>query len=396
MQAYFTARGSICSGQFPGDPVDLERLISQLIPDFTITLDGKINPPYKLFRTTDQTEVGTIDDLSSGEAQLITIGLDVLTMGSIWDLEEREQRLILIDEPDAHIHIDLQVLFADFLVQVAEKYTLQLIIATHSTTFMSAVGQFGDDNTSVLYLDRTKTEFEAQPFTAITKELTACLGGHALMGPLFGVPILLVEGDDDYRIWSQVPRHHLTSFAVVPCHGDEIKKYQKSLEQIFAALREDGAPLSGYALIDADKGKLQPSEQNPQDHIKYIQLDCHETENLYLSDEVLAAMELAWPAAVEKIQQNTGDYGNKSDDLRAADQWDRKTADIKHLINELNAILDPKNVHWTIRTAQTIGRQKPTGMLADYLGREVIEGLWEAEPIPEEDPAPEADTNEAT
>ncbi len=64
---------------------------------------------------------------------------------------------------------------------------------------------------SCIYLDRTKSDFSAQPFTSVTKELSACLGGHALMGPLFGVPILLVEGDDDYRIWSQVPRHHIIS-----------------------------------------------------------------------------------------------------------------------------------------------------------------------------------------
>ncbi len=54
------------------------------------------------------------------------------------------------------------------------------------------------------------------------------------MGPLFGSPILLVEGDDDYRIWSQVPRHHIVNLAVIPSNGDEIKHYQKTLESIFS------------------------------------------------------------------------------------------------------------------------------------------------------------------
>ncbi|EHK55533.1 AAA family ATPase, partial [Allomesorhizobium alhagi] len=117
--------------------------------------------------------------------------MDVLTIAAIWEIEDRQERLILIDEPDAHIHPDLQVRFADFLVQVAEKYAPQVAIATHSTTFMAALGQFGGNAASVLYLDRRASEFVAQPFDAIMKELSACLGGHALMGPLFGVPLLL-------------------------------------------------------------------------------------------------------------------------------------------------------------------------------------------------------------
>ena len=94
-------------------------------------------------RSVDQSQVGSIDELSSGEAQLLTIGLDVLTMGAIWEIAERDKRLILIDEPDAHIHPDLQVRFSDFLVQAARQYRLQILVATHSTTFMAALGQFG-------------------------------------------------------------------------------------------------------------------------------------------------------------------------------------------------------------------------------------------------------------
>ena len=47
------------------------------------------------------------------------------------------------------------------------------------------------------------------------------------MGQLMGSPMLLVEGDDDAQIWTQVPRHHVVDFAVLPCGGDEIKEYQK-------------------------------------------------------------------------------------------------------------------------------------------------------------------------
>ncbi|MCP4409273.1 MAG: AAA family ATPase [Gammaproteobacteria bacterium] len=376
IQTYFTARGNARANTLPGDPTDLERLISQLIPDFTISLDGLSNPPYQLKRMPNDTAVENIDQLSSGEAQLLTLGLDILTIGAIWDIENREQRLILLDEPDAHIHPDLQVRFADFIVQVAEKYSLQIVVATHSTTFMAALGQFGDSAASVLYLDRTKSDFTANVFSAIAKELAACLGGHALMGPLFSVPILLVEGDDDYRIWSQVPRHHVVSFSVIPSNGEEIKRYQKSLEQMLNALREEGADLSGYALLDGDKGKPEPTEQAPQNHIKYIKLSCHEAENLYLTDEVLASMGIDWETAQTRIVDNADRYGNKAESLRSAPNWDRSAVDIKNLMVELNAILDEKNVHWTIRVAQTIGRERPSGQLSEFLGDEVLGSLW--------------------
>ena len=62
------------------------------------------------------------------------------------------------------------------------------------------------------------------PFDNYLKKLSSVLGGHALVGPLFGAPLLLVEGDDDHRIWSHVPRQpeHKEIFAVLPCDGDEI------------------------------------------------------------------------------------------------------------------------------------------------------------------------------
>jgi energy-coupling factor transporter ATP-binding protein EcfA2 len=213
IQAYFLVRGSVRYDALPGDPAELEQLLLTLLPDFALTIDGKGNPPYELVRVSNGQDVENIDGLSSGEAQILTVALDVLTIAAMWDIAKTERRIVLIDEPDAHIHPDLQVRFADFLVRVANRFSLQVIIATHSTTLLAALGQFGGASASVIYLDRTRSKFDAVAFSKEAKELAACLGGHAMMGPLFGVPLLLVEGDDDYRIWSQVPRHHVVSFA---------------------------------------------------------------------------------------------------------------------------------------------------------------------------------------
>lgn len=382
IQAYFAVRGNSRLGQLPGNPNELEVLLSQLLPDFTIELTATSNPPYRLTRVSGNAKVGNIDHLSSGEAQLLTIALDILTIAAMWDIQGEASRVMLVDEPDAHIHPDLQARFADFLVGVVEKYKLQVIVATHSTTLLAALGQFGSDAASVIYLDRTKSEFSAEPFTKVMKELAACLGGHALMGPLFGVPLLLVEGDDDYRIWSQVPRHHVVSFSVIPSHGEEIKQYQRNLERLFHVLRENSETVAGYALLDGDKAKPHANADTPQKHIRYIQLACHESENLYLTDEVLELLGTNWRDASARIVAEADKFGNKAAQLKGAATWDRKNGDIKAIIQEISHTLDIKNVHWTIRVAQATGRKRPSGQLADFLGLEVIDALWGSEVVP--------------
>ncbi|MGB7200693.1 MAG: AAA family ATPase [Pyrinomonadaceae bacterium] len=375
IQAYLAARGNYRGDSLPTSPEELERLINQILPDFYISL-RHTNPPYVLTRASDDVPIGSVDELSTGEAQVIILALDILTIAAIWEVQEQEVRIMLLDEPDAHIHPDLQVRFADFLVQVAERFKLQVILATHSTTLLSAIGQFGKDQSSVVYMDRTKDTFQAQPFSLILQELAGCLGGHALMGPLFGVPLLLVEGDDDYRIWSQVPRHHVISLAAIPCGGDEIKKYQKSLEQIFTALREGNAGVAGYALLDGDKGKPAADEHTPQMHVQYVQLNCLESENLFLTDEVLATLGTNWVDAKAKVLAEAAQYGEKEAQLLTIADWDRQEADIKDVIEQLSLIIDPKKVHWTLRVAKTIGSQQPTGQLADFLGAEMMETFW--------------------
>lgn len=374
IQGYFSTRGNVRARQLPGDPSDIELRLSTLLPDFSVELSTK-NPPYAFIRTSGGPPISSIDQLSSGEAQILTLGIDILTVAGIWDIEDRHNRMMLIDEPDAHVHSDLQARFADFLVGVADKYKLQLVIATHSTTLLAAVAQFAKQDAGILYLDRIQTELRVLQMDKYKRELAACLGGHALMGPLFGVPLLLVEGDDDYRIWSQVPRHHVVSFAVIPSHGEEIFQYQRNLEQMFAALREDQTSPAGFALLDNDKPKPDP-QQEPQRNIRFIQLVCHEAENLYLSDNVLALLGTDWNQAKARIVAEAPNYPQKSGQLAGAATWDRAEVDIKSLIHEISAIVDSKQVHWTIRVGQAIGRARPTGGLFDFLGQEVVNALW--------------------
>lgn len=359
----------------------LEELIHTLLPDFKFSIKGGEMPPYELIRLQPKQNIPNVNLLSSGEAEIFTLALDILTICSIWKLDNKDKRLLLLDEPDTHLHPDLQQNLASFLLDISKIFETQIIIATHSTTLLSSLGYYGGKEVSVIFLNNAIINQKVQKFDDTLQELTTCLGGHALMGPLFNAPLLLVEGDDDYRIWSQVPRHPKNErlFSAIPCDGDKIRKYQKTLENIFVCLRANSGKPAGYVLLDGDKPLPEINSSCPQNHIKYLKLAAHECENLYLTDEVLGKLGLDWNNAKLKIKENAHNFGDKEKYLLGCEDWDRKTVDIKNHTTEIANILDPRGVHWTLRVGKCIGEKRPEGQLADFLGEGILNALWGVE-----------------
>jgi len=347
----------------------VEEPINQLLSDFKFEITSG-NIPYSLTRKSGEDETNTSERLSSGETQVFTLALDLVLLCEMWKLDKVDG-LILIDEPDLHLHPELQQKFAEFISKLIDEYSYRTIIATHSTTFLAALGHFGGNKTSIIYLKKSEN-FVAVKFDKYLKTLANCLGGNALMGPLFGFPILLVEGDDELRIWSEVPRHNEVMLSVISCGGDEIKQYQKTLETLFSSLSDSPGEPRGYALLDGDKDIPQVD----QEQIKFLKLSCHETENLYLPTEVLASMNLDWDKACKKVIENCENRGQKTSILKRIRETDPKTGDFKSIINELSWILDDKQVHWTLRIGQVLGKGKPQGQLKEFLGNELVNSIW--------------------
>ncbi len=153
--------------------------------------------------------------------------------------------------------------------------------------------------------------------------------------------------------------------------GEEIKQYQKTLEALFSSLLESSKGPSGYALLDGDKKIPQVSQK----YVKYLKLSCHELENLYLTNEVLTNMHTDWKSACEKVSASDG-HGEKTEFLRSIKKWDKKEVECKSVINELSLILDSKHVFWPKRIGQVLGKGRPTGELADFLGDEIVNAIW--------------------
>lgn len=234
------------------------------------------------------------------------------------------------------------------------------------------MGQFGGTEAAVLFVTADVLTVNAEPFSGISRELAALLGGHLLMGPLFVAPVLLVEGDDDYRVWVQVARSGLVNLCVLPCNGDEIKAYRKTLERMFDALSEN-VQLRGYALVDGDK---YPEGKPDAKYVPVVRLGCREIENLYLTDEVLEVLGYNWDTACTLIEQKAGNYGEKAGALTKIRTIDRRNDNLKPIIHQVAEALDPKGLLWTVRLGKILGQGRPSGMLANFIGSEVISAVW--------------------
>jgi len=104
-------------------------------------------------------------------------------------------KVVLIDEPDSHMHDDLQRLVFNILKEVGNKKDLQIIVATHSPTLIDAA-----DLESILVIDN-KTENPLKPKNV--DQLIPILTDHGLALPhrkiveaLSCKKVLFVEGKE--------------------------------------------------------------------------------------------------------------------------------------------------------------------------------------------------------
>lgn len=244
--SYFMKRGAEASPTAETSAAAMAALVQDLLPGIAVRFQPE-DPPVVLKRVKNDAPISSVDELSSGESQLLTLAIDVLTIAAIWALERRPKRLLLLDEPDTHIHPDLQLRFAGLLREVASNYSIQIVIATHSISLLSACANVWPQGEVRLgYVKPGFSNIRCHPFDVVRRELTTCLGGHVLMGPLFGMPLLLVEGMDDFMVWSQAARQEPVSCAVLPCNGEEIVRYQKRLEELLGATQDVGLQGASY------------------------------------------------------------------------------------------------------------------------------------------------------
>lgn len=327
----------------------------------------KFFPNYNIEFNTDVLRLDITKDgeginsslLSSGESQLISICILLLTQIANWKLDN-EEGLILFDEPDLHLDPQMQERLALLVSDLEKKYNVKFLIATHSIIFMTTLSQL-NENVGSIYLDRSKTQLFTKKLHNKMLDFEVFLNGKFLMGTLNDIPMLLVEGKDEVSIFQNANRNPAFKAYVFPCNGEEIYQYQNFAEKLFES-SYDNKKIFGCALLDGDK----KTSTQPQNFIKFTKLSCHESENLYFTKQVLETMIPDEFELSEKLKKF-----NISDKLK-----NKKNADFKEDIHNISKELDPEHITWQERVGKVIGRHKPTGELADFLGEDILNIIW--------------------
>ena len=153
------------------------------------------------------------------------------------ECESDKENYLLVDELDVHLHPDSQVKLCEFIINLFKTKNIKIFIATHSTPILAG---FSDElNVHVGFIKKGQAEVKFNPISEEYKNILPVFGAHPLSSIFNKNPILLVEGDDDVRIWQKVVRSSGGAVNLYPCAvGSEtkLKKHEEVANKILTAI----------------------------------------------------------------------------------------------------------------------------------------------------------------
>jgi predicted ATPase len=168
-----------------------------------------------------------------------------------------ELTTILFDEPDAHMHVNLQ---REILSYFRQFKTTQFIIATHAEEFIRGVSP--ESIISVLNRKPQRIASTPEVITALSD-----VDNMAVIRTQQDPYILYVEGEDDERIlnaWAAVleKEHLLSKFYVEKLGGSTKNEMKKNADQHFKGLQKIVPGVKRVILFDYD----QEDSYHPDPH----------------------------------------------------------------------------------------------------------------------------------
>ena len=336
--------------------------------------------PSAAFKIIDkESKAETLPDaISSGESELISIGIELLAFAK--ECSPDKDHFLLIDEPDVHLHPDLQDRLSAFIAETVKNSNFRVILATHSTALLA--GLANRDVTHVAFMRRKDVSLAFKRVSDTDRAILPIFGAHPLSNVFNQSPIMLIEGEDDERIWQQAVRSSGGKVRVYPCVVDGLPNFAEFETEVNNILEADYDDAVGFSLRDRDQ---QPEMINDVGHIKRMRLACRAAENLMLSDEVLVLAGTDWGTMQERIKEwvtNFGSHQYHADVKAFVDMgFDRKSHDLKTIRNILIALISTKP--WEVLVGQAIGMlaksrfwyKRTQGSLGDFLGEKVATNI---------------------
>jgi ABC-type multidrug transport system ATPase subunit len=316
------------------------------------------------------------EQISSGESEIISLAIEFLSF--VHESEPTKMNFLLVDEPDVHLHPDLQDRLAQFISTEVSAKHITIILATHSTALLSSLSR--DRKSRIAFMRSGDKELRFADVNEIHQRILPMFGAHPLSNVFNQNPILLVEGEDDERIWQQAVRSSRGEIRAFPCvvdNVDRLHEFETQANNIIESVYDDAR---GFSLRDRDQ---HPEEIDDIGHIVRMRLHCRAAENLLLSDDVLALAGSDWSILQDRLRKFVLESAHHPyhAEVKAFvdDGLDRLGADIKRIRNVLVGLFSDKP--WEVLVGQAIaGLKLGRGLtgpdsLREYLGRKVCREL---------------------
>jgi len=170
---------------------------------------------------------------------------------------------ILLDEPDAHLHVNLQREILDYFKRKSIELNTQFLIATHAEEFARGV----DPNQIVSLLSQVPRRIEST-----TEALMAMseVSNEDIARLITSPYILYVEGDDDERIlraWADQcgARAAMENICFKSMGGGSKENMKDKADKHFTALKQIIPEIKRLMLFDYDtkESAFHPEQDNP-------------------------------------------------------------------------------------------------------------------------------------
>lgn len=333
---------------------------------------------FEIYRKGTTNKLGA-DVISSGESELISLGIECLIFSK--ECVAAKENILFLDEPDVHLHPDLQVRLMHFLKDLVSENSFKILIATHSTTILGALESYNDTHLAFMAFDQKELDFKA--ISAVYRKVLPVFGAHPLSNIFNEAPILLIEGEDDERVWQQAVRSSSGKIKIYPCSVDSVSNmndFEEEAQKIIQTVYDNA---KGYSLRDRDDGAETIDDLSP---IVRMKLSCRNAENLLLSDEVLGMLSITWGQLKERIETwlsaNAQHPHFSTMNGFKNGGYDRKSYNIKEVRNDLMGIIGSAKP-WEVIVGQAISNLSLTdttsfeqeGKMLSYLGKKAVENL---------------------
>lgn len=214
--------------------------------------------------------------------------LDVSTTGSGFHqvllilafMLARPSSLILLDEPDAHLHVLLQKQLYDILRNLCHQTKGQLVIATHSEVLIDSTSP-----SQIVSFYRKPHPLATDAARAQVREALKRVSSLDLLLAENAKGILYLEGTTDFdllKAWAEALNHPLKKwFEELPFWQNNQGRDPKEAAAHFFALKAIRPSIKAVLLLDGDNRNL-PDREIKSDGLTLLRWDRYEAESYLL------------------------------------------------------------------------------------------------------------------